>query len=290
MRRFIDLHTHSSVSDGSMAPADLIALADAANLAVVALTDHDTTGGLDEARQAADDTPDLHFVPGVEVSAAFPGGTMHILGLGIDDKSPALVNILKRLREARDERNPKIIRNLQALGVDVTIEDVAAVASQMHGRGASEVTSRLHIAEAIRRKGAVKTIGEAFTKYIADGAAAYEEKDRLTPREIVTAIHEASGAAVLAHPPQLNCTNDAQFERVLRDLIGVGLDAIEAYHSDNTPVQTRLYLDLARRFSLGVTGGSDFHGSAKQHVRLGKPRTPVSLLTGKLARLVTGSQ
>jgi len=281
MRRFVDLHTHSSASDGQAAPAELVQMAEARRLAAVALTDHDTIEGLPAARQAAHACPSLRFVPGIEVSANLSGGSLHILGLGIDETAPSIQNLASRLRRARTDRNPKIVDNLQALGLDVTMDDVFAAAG---GSADAHVVSRVHIAQALLRKGCVRSVAEAFEKYIAKGRPAYVERRRLDPPETVAAIHGAGGVAVAAHPVQWNCRNRAQTERIVRSLIRAGLDGIEAYHSDHSPQQTRQYLDLARRFGLGVTGGSDFHGPAKPHVKLGRPRVPLAVLDPDFAQ------
>ena len=125
--------------------------------------------------------------------------------------------------------------------------------------------------------------GEAFDRYIGAGRPAYVDKERLSPREAIQGIHDSDGLAILAHPPQLRYENDSQFLRILRDFIHAGLDGIEAFHSDNNPQQTRLYMDLARRFDLSITGGSDFHGAGKPTVLMGKPAVPIEALSEKLA-------
>jgi len=281
MRRFVDLHTHSTASDGSLSPAELIAAAEARKLRAVALTDHDTTAGLAEARQAAERFGELCFIGGVEVSARFSPGVLHILALDIDESSPALGRLMARLRAARDERNPRMIAKLQEMGVKIDMEDVLAAAGT--GEGAASILGRIHMAEALRRRGYVHSIAEAFDRYIGVGRPAFLEKDRIAPAEVLAAIAESGGISVLAHPPQLGCSSQAELERVVDELAGMGLEAIEAYHSDHTPQQTRLYRNLARRFGLAVTGGSDFHGAVKPQVQLGRPRVPVSAITGRLA-------
>ena len=249
----------------------------------MALTDHDTTGGLAEAARQAEKFPRLRFIPGVELSAKFPSGTLHILGLGIDAASPSLVELLERLLSARQQRNPRMADLLVQLGVDVTLADARAVA----GKG-SKVIGRLHFAQAMRRKGYVKTIGEAFKKYIGPGCPAYVDKERVAPGEIIAGIRKAGGVAVLAHPPQLNCRNSAQLRRIFAELVSHGLGGIEAYHSDHSPQQTREYLDLARRHGLTVAGGSDFHGQAKPDAKIGYPRVPLAAISGELAEMICG--
>ena len=276
-RRFIDLHTHSTASDGSLAPAEVVRLADREHLAAVALTDHDTTDGLDEARAAAQGCPQLRWVPGVEVSAVFSPGTLHLLGLGIDQTAPALRELTARFRAAREERNPRIISKLQALGLPIDMDDVRAAAPPPLTEG-KRVLSRLHIARALQEKRLVRSIAEAFDRYLGDGAAAYVPKDRMAPAEVIAAIHASGGAAVAAHPVQMRCRDEEHLERAIRSLVDAGLDGIEVYHSDHSDRQTRCYLDLARWLGLLVTGGSDFHGSGKPHVTVGRPRTTITVV------------
>ncbi|HUS90466.1 MAG TPA: PHP domain-containing protein [Phycisphaerae bacterium] len=276
-RRFVDLHTHSTASDGADTPAEVVRLADRLRLAAVALTDHDTTAGLAEARAAARDLPALRFVAGVEVSAAFSPGTLHVLGLGIDESSAELQDMAARFRAARQERNPKIIARLQALGVPVDMDDVLAAAGG-GGDRPGRIISRVHVAEAIVRAGFAADRKDAFTRYVGAGAAAYVPKERMEAGEIIAAIHAAAGAAVMAHPTQLQLDGLTELERLTRRLMDVGLDGIEVYHGDHTNEQTRQYLDLACRLGLLITGGSDYHGAGKPDVSLGRPVVPASVL------------
>jgi predicted metal-dependent phosphoesterase TrpH len=289
MRRFVDLHTHSTASDGAASPRELIRLAEGKRLAAIALTDHDTTAGLSEAADEARACPLLRFVPGVEMSAKFPKGTLHILGLGIDPCAPAIQRMISHLRAARDERNPRIVAALRALGCPIDMDDVRAIASG-GGELAAHTVGRVHIAEALRRKGCVKTVADAFQRLIGQGCPAFIDKEKIAPADVIRAIAESGGAAVLAHPPQLLYENLAQLERIVRSLVGEGLAGIEAYHSDHTPEQTREYMKLARRFGIGVTGGSDFHGAAKPDVKLGRPPVPLAAIEGPLRDIVLGPE
>ena len=282
-RSLVDFHTHSTASDGTVSPSDLIDAAEAKRLAAIALADHDTTAGLAEAAQRAELYPQLHFIPGIEISAVCQTGMLHILGLGIDPSAEPLVKLVSQLREAREDRNPKIIAKLQAMGLDIDMDDVlAAVPAQLDQ--ATRIVSRVHIASALLKKGLIRDINEAFDRYIGKDGPAFVDKERLSPREAFDAIHSAGGAAVLAHPVHLKCNNSAQLERIVREFISSGLDGMECYHSDHSPELTRQYLDLARKFKLLVTGGSDFHGSTKPAVMLGVPKTPLSAINKEYAR------
>lgn len=286
-RRFVDLHTHSTASDGTLRPVELIASADAEGLAAVALTDHDTIDGLAAAQAAAEQYPQLRFIPGIEVSARPQRGTLHILGLGIEADSPAVTDMAAFFRDARYERNPRILAALAELGVPISMADVLSAAG---GAGHDRVVGRPHIGQALVGAGYVRSVPEAFERFLGKGGPAYVERRRMSARRIIEAIHSAGGLAAAAHPVQWNCDNHAQIENALRDLIGAGLDAVEAYHSDHTPALTRGLIDLSRRFGLGVVGGSDFHGpAAKPGALLGRPRVPVAALGEELSRRLLGT-
>lgn len=288
-RTRVDLHAHTTASDGTTPPAELVRLADAEHLAALAVTDHDTTDGLAGAAAAAAATPALRVIAGVEVSAVFAPGTLHVLGLGIDPRAAPLWSLMDRLRAARDERNPKIVARLAAMGMAIDMDDVRAAAGALRA-AAGRILGRVHIAEALRRKGHVADIDEAFARLIGDGCPAYVDKERIAPPEAMACIHAAGGLAVLAHPVQLRLGEGTELERFVRGLAGDGLDGIEVYHSDHDQRQTRAYLDLAVRLGLLVSGGSDFHGQAKPLVRLGRPVVPVSVVRPLLERLCGGSR
>jgi hypothetical protein len=149
---------------------------------------------------------------------------------------------------------------------------------------------RVHIAEALRRKGCVRSVKEAFERLLGNAGPGYVDKERIPPADVVRALADSGGAAVLAHPPQLECENRAQLERIAKNLRSAGLAAIEAYHPDHTPEETRQYIDLARRLGLAVTGGSDFHGAPKPDARLGHPPVPLAAIEGPLRQILTGGR
>ncbi|MDP6636396.1 MAG: PHP domain-containing protein [Phycisphaerae bacterium] len=288
MRNFVDLHTHSTASDGRNTPSEVITLADSIGLAAVALTDHDTTAGLPEAVTAAENFPDLCFVPGIELSAKFCSGTLHILGLGIDSNAPDLSALTDNLIAARNERNPKIIARLQELGMEIEFSDVLAVMSDSPKSIDDRVVGRMHIAEALRRKGYIHSTAEGFKRYLGDRGSAFVDKERLTPAQVIAPIHSAGGVAILAHPVHMSYANSAQLANLVHRLTDAGLDGLEVVHPDHSPFQTRTYLQLARRLGLLTVGGSDYHGQAKPHVRMGHPRVPLGLINDKLKQRLFG--
>ena len=262
---YVDLHCHSTASDGTLPPRDVIRLAKQSNLSAIALTDHDTVAGCSEAREEAAKLG-VDFLCGIEISAEYPSpGTMHILGYGVDPESPALKNLTETLIAGRDNRNPKIVAKLNEMGVAVTMKEW-----EDEAKGA--VLGRPHLAAILARKGYVSSIKQAFDKYIGQGAPAYFDKERLTPRQALERIAASGGVAVLAHPIQLRTENDGQLERVVKDLVDLGLAGIEIIHSDHDDAWVAKCDALAKRFNLLKTGGSDFHGANKKDIHLGVAR------------------
>jgi predicted metal-dependent phosphoesterase TrpH len=251
----------------------------------MALTDHDTVAGITDAAAAANDAG-LDFLAGIEISAEFPHpGTMHILGYGVDPTNPALAQLTETLLAGRGNRNPRIVEKLNELGVAVTMAEWEAEAN-------GGVLGRPHLAAILLRKGYVTSIKQAFDKYLGQGAPAYFDKERLTPQQAITRIGESGGVAVLAHPVQLRLQNDAQLERVIKDLVDLGLAGLEVIHSDHDAALIEKYSALADRFGLVKTGGSDFHGSNKKDIELGKAagrRIPRPFFDALLDRLEQGS-
>lgn len=291
-----DLHMHSTASDGTDAPGDLARLVKDAGLAGFALTDHDTTAGLAAAAQAAKRLR-IGFVPGIELSAdpssvapphpedggdtknAAPAvGTLHILGYHVHHDDPGLAALGERLRATRAKRNPEVVEKLQTLGVKIAYEEVLASAGVPEGAWGDDaavdatgvIVGRPHIAQVLIAKGYVKSVHEAFAKYIGQGGAAHTRKDRLSAEEAIDAIHAAGGVAVLAHPVQLRLPEEL-LEHTVARLKDMGLDGIETRHSDHAPADVERFTAYAQRFNLVATGGSDYHGTRK-HVALGSVR------------------
>ncbi len=271
----IDLHTHTTASDGTLSPADLVSYAQTKHLEALAVTDHDTVEGIEEAVAAAEHSG-LELVPGVEISAEFPQGTLHILGYYIDYRNSSLHKSLGVLQDARAERNPKIVLNLQALGINISYEEIV----QEAGTG---LVGRPHFAQVLLKKGYVKSVQEAFDRYLKKGSPAYEEKFRFPIKDAISMIADAGGIPVLSHPFTLNC-NGQQLEYQVKTWLGLGLQGIEVYYSEHDSMQTKQYTELARRYKLAITGGSDFHGQTVRGIDLGTGKgnltIPYSVLEG----------
>lgn len=266
---FVDLHCHSTASDGTLPPEDVVRLAKSNNLSGLALTDHDTIGGVAAAAAEAAKLG-IAFIPGIEISATFPDpGTLHILGYGVDPASGVLHELTRQLIEARDNRNPRIIAKLNELGVAITMDEVEAQARAGAEPGTIQVIGRPHIAAVLLKKGYVSSIKQAFNEYLGQGGKAYFDKERLPPSRAFELIRQSRGIAVLAHPVQLRLSNDAELDRVVKDLVDLGLAGIEVIHSDHDGAWVEKCTRLAERYNLLKTGGSDFHGSNKKDINLG---------------------
>lgn len=265
-----DLHTHTTASDGTLTPTELVQAAALLGIALLAITDHDTTAAIAEAQSATQSTS-VRLLPGVELSAEGPPGKCHLLGLGIDPTHPRLNSTLAILSENRRQRNAKMVTRLNALGISLTLDEVITAAPP----GAN--VGRPHFAAALVAKGSVSSITEAFQRYLGDDAAAYIEKDTLTPAEAIALVHEAGGLCFLAHPGLLRLAAHETPETRIIALKKLGLDGIEAYYSAYSPAEEARFLRLAEKHQLLVTGGSDFHGANKPSVPLGIVRSGQTL-------------
>ncbi|MCB2188231.1 MAG: PHP domain-containing protein [Deltaproteobacteria bacterium] len=273
----VDLHTHTTASDGSLTPRELVALAKEEGLAAVAITDHDTVDGLPEALAAGREL-DFPVIPGVEISAQSPeGGSLHLVGLFLQPDHPALLEALATLQAARAERNPKILAKFQALGLPLTWEEVTAQA-------AGGLVGRPHFARALVARGWVSNLGEAFGRYLGYGKRAYVPKFRFDPARSLALLRAAGAVPVLAHPGLLKMP-PAALEALLWELKGQGLAGLEVFYSEHNPAEERRFLSLAGRLGLAPSGGSDFHGGNKQGIRLGRGRGNLKVDAGVLAGL-----
>ena len=279
----IDLHAHTTASDGSFTPTELVEAAHGLGLGALAVTDHDTLAGLGEARAAAQRVG-LDLVAGVELSVEDDGGRFHLLGYGFDPANAALAETLTTLRRSRAARNDLMAARMSEMGLPVTMDDVRAEAGED-----ALVIARPHFARALIKKGIVGSVAEAFEKYLSTGKPLYLPKEVLTPRDAIALIHSAGGVAVMAHPGLVPLDEAAFDARVTSLAQKDGLDGIEAYYSQHSQADTDRFLALATRLGLLVTGGSDFHGTVKPHVPLGivfggRPAAP-ALLESLRARL-----
>jgi len=259
---YIDLHTHSTASDGTFPPWEVVRLAKERRLKALALTDHDTIAGLPEAVAAGQEFG-IEVIPGVEISAKHPQGSMHILGYFLDYENDRLAQRLAVLQQARKDRNPRIIAKLNQLGIPLTMEQVERIS------GGGQV-GRPHIARALYQSGFVRSLQEAFDIYLGNNGRAYVSKFRFPPDEAIAMIRDARGIPVLAHPFTLGLETSETLRPLLKELMALGLAGIECYYPEHSSGQEGLYLFLARELGLLITGGSDFHGDNKPEVNLGR--------------------
>jgi predicted metal-dependent phosphoesterase TrpH len=256
----IDLHTHSTRSDGSLTPSELMDLAADCGLAAIALTDHDTLSGLQEAETRAKELS-LRFIPGVEIEIEAAQGEFHLLGLGLNGRRESLATSLKEIRKGRRERNARIVEKLSAAGYEVSMADVEALA-------AGDIVSRAHFARLLVSKGIASSVTKAFSHFLGKGRPFYEPRRCLALKEAVELIRGAGGISVIAHPLSLGLRGPA-----LRTFLGncrdMGVSGLEAYHPNNTPRDCRKLERLGRQAGFVITGGSDFHGAHIPERRLG---------------------
>jgi len=266
----IDLHVHTTASDGTLSPSEVVSLAAQRGVTSLAITDHDTVEGVEEGVTAGA-AEGVEVIAGVEMSARWKRGIFHILGYYVQTDCPTLGAALERLRHAREERTHKILTNLRDLDVHVSLEEVNSLA----GGG---VTGRPHIARVLARKRYVSSMQEAFDRYLRSGRPAYVEKKKLEPVEILRLISDAGGLPVIAHPHTLVEDGLSALEVIIQDLLPHGLQGIEVFYPKHTPEQTARFLEYAVRYDLVVTGGTDFHGANKPQVELGviPGRAPLS--------------
>ena len=258
----IDLHTHSTASDGTFSPALLMKEAAAKDIGVIALTDHDTVEGIAEARAAAANLG-IRLVPGVELEIEWQWGEFHLLGLGLDTPSPSLDALLGAFSEIRRQRNLMMLDKMNRLfGLDARYEDICGLA----GEGAS--VGRPHFASYLIRHHKVKNMEAAFKNYLGLGRPLYVKKAGADFEAAVGAIHDSGGFAVIAHPATL-CLSVTKTAGVLEQLAGRGLDGVEAWHPNASSAACRRYAEMAAGLGLFTTAGSDFHGERRKDRKLG---------------------
>lgn len=259
----IDLHTHTTASDGTYAPAELVREAVRRGLRVLAITDHDSVEAVGPALATARDYPPLEVVSGIEINTDGPEGEVHVLGYFLDCTAAWLRDLLHEFREERAARIHRIAERLLALGHPIDAAEVFALVRE----GSA---GRPHVARVLVQRGYVATVREAFDRFLAAGRPAYVPHRKVEPREACDIIHRAGGLAVLAHPGF-----HADPEPLVRALAGTGhLDGLECYYAEHSPEQTARFLGLCRALDLVPTGGSDFHGPPVRAALLGQPPVP----------------
>lgn len=261
----IDLHAHTSYSDGTFTPQELMSLAAERGLATLAVTDHDTTAGLGEAGAAAGEK-EIEFVPGIEFSATYDGSSVHVLAYWVDVEDAEFKSELERLHDERFRRGERMVEKLQALGYPISFERVREIAE-------GDNIVRPHIAQALVEAGVVATAEDAFTeKFIADGGRADVQKHALHPLDALALIKRAGGVCVLAHPGMWG-SDDSLPEDLIEQMAAAGMDGLEADHPDHDDEKRVRYRKLAKRLGLVSTGSSDCHGTRYDPVRLGSVTT-----------------
>jgi predicted metal-dependent phosphoesterase TrpH len=275
----VDLHIHSTASDGRLSPAEVVQEAAKRGLSYIALTDHDTVDGIAQAQEAAKAFPELKVIPGVEISTDTPDGEVHVLGYFIDYDDPEFGATIEKFKNSRLVRAQGMLAKLENLGIHLDWQRVQEIA------GSSSI-GRPHIAQAMLEKGYIGSFKEAFTEYLGRDRPAYVEREKMTPAEAVAIIIKAGGLAVLAHP-----LTAGEPEALTKELKAAGLAGIEAYYDGYSDQEIKRLVGLARKHDLIATGGSDYHGiepdnetaiggadvpleSAEQLIALAKQRKP----------------
>ena len=273
----IDLHTHTAFSDGTDQPCELLKQAKAVGLAAIAVTDHDTCEGL-ELAEASGQAEGVQVVRGCELSSMSERGEMHILGYWLPYQSAPLEELLRRLRAQRSLRNERMVEKLCSLGCRLSMEEVQNLAGQ-------GTVGRPHMARALLAHGYVRSLSEAFERYLASGRPAYVPKEVLSPDEVIASLVRAGATVSLAHP-LVHGYPESWLFATIRRLRDIGLDALEAWHSEHKPSDVHLCQAWAQALGLDLTGGSDYHGSNKPNVHLGTGRGNLQLSTAILEKLL----
>lgn len=258
--RIVDLHTHTTESDGSFTPEELILEAKRVGLSAIAITDHDSISGIKKALPIAMEH-DIELIPGIELSTDYNGKEVHVVGLFIDIENEYFLSKIKEFKDNRDNRNVLIVENLQKEGFAITIEELKADNPDC-------VITRANIARFLYEHGMIPSIQTAFEKYIGDNCKCYVNRFKITPMDAVRLIKEAGGTAILAHP-LLYHMSDTTLQQLLTEMKEAGLDGIEAIYCTYTPSEERQMKKLALENGLLISGGSDFHGTTKPKLNLG---------------------
>lgn len=264
----IDLHTHSTESDGTLTPEELTRLAATIGLTAFALTDHDTMQGISKARPIAQELG-IELVPGIELSTNYNGTEVHILGFYIDDANPNFISKLSSFLDSRNQRNEKMALLLQQEGFSITT-------AALHLEYPNSVITRAHFARYLVEHGFVKNRDTVFSKYLGDTCRCYVPREKITPFEAITFIQSAGGVAFFAHPILCHMNHD-RLRYFIRDLKDAGLTGLEAIYPMNSPLDERNLRKFALDFNLLISGGSDFHGDNKPNIHLGTGRNNLNI-------------
>lgn len=262
-KKIVDLHVHSSASDGTFSPEELMEEAKKAGLSAMALTDHDTTAGI-KAAQVAADRLGIELIPGVELSTEYEGKEIHVVGLAINIDNSSMQEHMQNFRESRDNRNGKMLANLRAEGFEITEEE-------LKDRYPDAVITRAHIARYLADTKQIPEMKVAFDRYIGDDGICYVPRPKVTPMDAVDMIVEAGGIPILAHPV-LYHMEKTKLRKMITEMKAHGLIGLEAIYSENLPGDEQTYKMLAREEGLLISGGSDFHGTNKPQIKLGTGR------------------
>jgi len=263
-RSRIDLHLHSTASDGSLPPEEVVALAETAGVRVMSLTDHDSLQGIPAAQERAERTG-IRLLPGVELSVSEEGIDVHLLAYGFDPSDPTLGAAIDGYRDARRDRARKILTRLKGLGIRISLDEVEEIA-------AGGAIGRPHVAEALLRNGHIDTFNEAFQRFLGHHAPAYVPKQTVSLEAAAGIVREAGGVTVLAHPGTLNR------DHLIPGWARRGLDGIEVWHSKHEGSDIARYKGFAQLHGLLMTGGSDFHGARTPDASVGSVPVPDSIL------------
>ncbi|MFP4697979.1 MAG: PHP domain-containing protein [Eubacteriales bacterium] len=258
--KYVDLHVHSNNSDGTMTSTELVNYANEKGLKAIALTDHDTIIGVQEAKKAGKKCK-TEIISGIELSTLYNKLDIHILGLFIDENNSTFIKKLEEFISSRHYRNEKMIKQLNNLGLDISNKDLI----NETGDG---VITRAHFARVLLNKGYISSIEEAFKKYIGQGCPAYIPREKITPEKAINLVLSAKGIPILAHPFLYNLSDD-ELNSLVKKLAEKGLKGIETIYSLHSQEQERYLRNLAKKYNLLISGGSDFHGSNKEHIDLG---------------------
>jgi 3',5'-nucleoside bisphosphate phosphatase len=267
----VDLHTHTVASDGTLTPRALVAEAAKRGVRVLAVTDHDSTDGLAEAIDEARRHPPLTLVPGIEINCDVEGAEIHILGYCMDYEAPWFQDFCRVQRQERRARVHRMAARLAELGLPIDVERVFALVQE----GSA---GRPHVARVMVERGYVKSVREAFDKYLAAGKPAHVPRKKVTPEDAVRLLRRAGGVPVFAHPGL------ADRDELIPALVAAGLMGIECYYPEHSPAQRGAYIDLCREHGLLGTGGSDFHGPSVRAAVLGNPPVPLAVWEGLQAK------